>query len=104
MSQSPRDPTFRAVTPAPVDQDQIARVLDPFGSSLTFPADVYVSSDVLAWEREHLWRSAWVCVGRLEELLGRGQLIAVDVAGEGVLLSRDATGVVRAFSNVCRHR
>jgi len=92
------------VTPAPVDQDQIARVLDPFGSSLTFPADVYVSSDVLAWEREHLWRSAWVCVGRLEELLGRGQLIAVDVAGEGVLLSRDATGVVRAFSNVCRHR
>jgi Rieske 2Fe-2S family protein len=92
------------VKPAPVDQDQIAKVLDPFGSSLTFPAEVYLSSEVLAWEEKYLWRSTWICVGRLEELVERGQARAVDVAGEGVLLSRDETGVVRAFSNVCRHR
>ena len=90
--------------PAPVDPDQISRVLDPFGSSLTFPADVYLSEDLLAWEREHLWQSTWNCVGRLDELVTPGQLRAIDVGGEGVLLSRDADRNLRAFSNVCRHR
>jgi len=45
-----------------------------------------------------------VCVGRLDELLQPGQLRAVDVAGEGVLISREQDGSLRAFSNVYRHR
>ncbi|HEX6146370.1 MAG TPA: aromatic ring-hydroxylating dioxygenase subunit alpha [Acidimicrobiia bacterium] len=90
--------------PAPLDQDQITRVLDVFGSSLTLPADAYLSADVLAWEREHLWQETWNCVGRLDELVGPGQLRAIEVGGEGVLLSRDPGGELRAFSNVCRHR
>ena len=76
------------MNPAPVDPEQISRVLDPFGSSLTFPADVYLSEDVLAWERQHLWQSTWNCVGRLDELVTPGQLRAIDVGGEGVLLSQ----------------
>ena len=32
------------------------------------------------------------------------QLRAIDVAGEGVLLSREGDGSLSAFSNVCRHR
>ena len=92
------------MNPAPVDPEQISRVLDPFGSSLTFPGDVYLSEDVLTWERQHLWQSTWNCVGRLDELVTPGQLRAIDVGGEGVLLSRDADGALRAFSNVCRHR
>jgi Rieske 2Fe-2S family protein len=79
-------------------------VLEPFGHSLTLPADAYLSPDVLEWELENLWRSSWVCVGRLDNLLSPGQLRAIDVSGEGVLLSRDADGSLRAFSNVCRHR
>ena len=92
------------MNPAPVDPEQISRVLDPFGSSLTFPADVYLSEDVLAWERQHLWQAMWTCVGRLDEVLAAGQLRAVDVGGESVLLSRESDGTLRAFSNVCRHR
>ncbi len=90
--------------PAPIDQHRIAQALNPFGHSLTFPAEAYLTEEVLAWERETLWRSNWVCVGRLDELLQPGQLRAVDVAGEGVLLSRETGGSLRAFSNVCRHR
>ncbi len=89
---------------APIDQEQIRGALRPFGESLTFPADAYLSPDVLAWEMDELWRSNWVCVGRLDELLQPGQLRAIDVAGEGVLLSRESDGTLRAFSNVCRHR
>ena len=90
--------------PAPLDNDQIRDVLKGFGNSLTFPAAAYLSPDVLKWELENLWRATWVCVGRIEDLLSPGQIRAVDVAGEGVLLSRDSDGSLRAFSNVCRHR
>ncbi len=90
--------------PAPIDQNQIRAALRGFGESLTFPADAYLSPDVLAGEMQNLWRSNWVCVGRLDELLKPGQLRAVDIAGEGVLLSREQDGSLRAFSNVCRHR
>ncbi len=90
--------------PAPIDQNQIRAALRGFGESLTFPAEAYLSPDVLAWEMQNLWRSNWVCVGRLDELLKPGQLRAVDIAGEGVLLSREQDGSLRAFSNVCRHR
>jgi Rieske 2Fe-2S family protein len=48
--------------PAPVDQEQIWPVLDAFGSSLTLPAEAYLSPDVLAWERENLWQATWNCV------------------------------------------
>jgi Rieske 2Fe-2S family protein len=90
--------------PAPLDQSEVQAVLKGFGESLTFPADAYLSPQVLEWELDHLWRSNWVCVGRLDELLAPGQLRAIDVAGEGVLLSREQDGRLRAFSNVCRHR
>jgi Rieske 2Fe-2S family protein len=92
------------MTPAPLNQEDVRNALKSFGESLTFPADAYLSLDVLAWEQEHLWRSMWNCIGRLDELLAPGQLRAIEVGGEGVLLSRDPDGSLRAFSNVCRHR
>jgi Rieske 2Fe-2S family protein len=90
--------------PAPLNQEEIRNALRGFGDSLTFPANAYLSPDVLAWEKENLWRSVWVCVGRLDEILAPGQLRAIDVGGEGALLSREIDGSLRAFSNVCRHR
>jgi Rieske 2Fe-2S family protein len=90
--------------PAPLNQEDMRNTLKGFGDSLTFPADAYLSPEVLAWETDNLWRSTWNCVGRLDELLAPGQLRAIDVAGEGVLLSRERDGTLSAFSNVCRHR
>jgi Rieske 2Fe-2S family protein len=90
--------------PAPLNQEDIQNTLKGFGESLTFPAAAYLSPEVLAWEKDNLWRSMWNCVGRLDELLAPGQLRAIDVAGEGVLLSREGDGSLSAFSNVCRHR
>ncbi|HEX6222662.1 MAG TPA: aromatic ring-hydroxylating dioxygenase subunit alpha, partial [Acidimicrobiia bacterium] len=89
---------------APLDPAEIARVVAPFGQNLTLPAGAYVSEDVFAWEIENVFRSTWVCVGRGDELVGPGQIRAIDVAGEGVLLARDRDGALTAFSNVCRHR
>ncbi len=92
------------VAPAPLDEKQLRRVIAGFGSSLTLPAAAYTSDEVFRWEEEHIFRSGWVCVGHIDDLLTPGQIRAVEVGGEGVLLVRDGRDALRAFSNVCRHR
>ncbi len=90
---------------APLNLDEIARVVAPFGENRTLPAAAYVAQDVFDWEMANVFRSTWVCVGRGDELVAPGQIRAVEVSGEGVLLARDRdSGEVTAFSNVCRHR
>ena len=89
---------------APLDTVEIKQVVAPFGQNRTLPADAYVSEEVYAWEMDNIFRSTWVCVGRSDELVGPGQIRAVEVSGEGVLLARDREGALTAFSNVCRHR
>ncbi len=89
---------------APIDQAALADVLAPFGKSRTLPGEAYHSEALFKWEQSELFNRHWVCLGRTEDLLQPGQLRAVDQANETVLLTRDRDGVVRAFSNVCRHR
>ncbi|HEX9762503.1 MAG TPA: aromatic ring-hydroxylating dioxygenase subunit alpha [Acidimicrobiia bacterium] len=89
---------------APLNIEALERVIAPFGQNRTLPAAAYTSEEVFAWETENISRSTWVCVGRLDELVSPGQIRAIEVAGESVLLARDPEGSLTAFSNVCRHR
>ena len=89
---------------APLDPVAVADVLLPFGASRTLPAAAYRSQELFDWEREEIFNHAWVCLGRTSELLGPGQLRAIDHGNETVLLSRSVEGELKAFSNVCRHR
>ncbi|HYJ77272.1 MAG TPA: aromatic ring-hydroxylating dioxygenase subunit alpha [Actinomycetes bacterium] len=92
-------------TTAPVGADGLASALRPFGESTMLPAEAYTSPAVLAWERRHFFAASWVCVGRVADLLPEGRTQVACIAGDvAVLLSRDASGAVRAFANTCRHR
>jgi len=44
----------------------------------------------------------WVC--HVEKVRDKGQYIAVDIAGQPIIVVRDRQGVLRAFYNVCKHR
>jgi Rieske 2Fe-2S family protein len=90
------------IPPAPLDPEQVALALAPFGESRLLPRDAYVSDQVLEWERRYLFDD-WMCVGRSSDIPATG-LRAESVGGYGVLLVRDDDGVLRAFENVCRHR
>lgn len=70
----------------------------------TLDAHWYRSPEIFATERERLFARGWSCVGRAEQIATPGDFILVDVAGESVIVTRDARGDVRAFFNVCRHR
>jgi Rieske 2Fe-2S family protein len=64
----------------------------------------YRSQDVFELERETVFAHEWFYAARADEAPEPGDWVAVDVAGESVLLVRGAEGELRGFYNVCRHR
>jgi glycine betaine catabolism A len=91
--------------PAPIDRERVSAVLAPtLATSRTLPAAAYLSADVFGWERAHFFEGSWVCVGRADDVSDPGDQRAVRVGEEGVLLVRGPDGILRGFSNTCRHR
>ena len=62
--------------------------------------------DEAVWqeEKDKIWHSTWVCVGRAEEVAHPGDYRTYDVAGESIFVTRNAEGDLRGFFNVCAHR
>jgi glycine betaine catabolism A len=74
------------------------------GLEPSLPRAAYVSGEVFERERQAMFLREWFCVGREEHIPQRGDYLAVDVAGEPVLVVRAEADEVRAFYSVCRHR
>ena len=81
----------------------------------TLASRLYTDPQVLESEKERIFRRTWQLVGTLRQSCGEvngvkrtiadpESFFTVDVAGEPVVVVRDAQGTLRAFSNVCRHR
>ena len=70
----------------------------------TLPSSWYLDEDVFALEREHIFLSEWLCVGRQEDIPASGDHRVLDIQGESIILLRNNQGQLRAFYNVCRHR
>ena len=81
----------------------------------TLASRYYTDPAVLLLEKERIFRRTWQLVGTLGQPCGEvggvkrtiadaGAYFTVDVIGEPVVVVRDQAGVLRAFSNVCRHR
>jgi len=81
----------------------------------TLASRYYTDPAVLALEKERIFRRTWQLVGTLSQDCGdsngKNRTIAdpesfftFDLAGEPIVVVRDASGALRAFSNVCRHR
>jgi phenylpropionate dioxygenase-like ring-hydroxylating dioxygenase large terminal subunit len=69
----------------------------------TLPAAAYL--DEAVWEREvqHVFRSGWVPVCRVDQLPRSGDRYATTIAGHPVVAVRDGDDV-RVLTNVCQHR
>lgn len=57
-------------------------------------------------ERETIFRRTWLIMGRVEDLPNAGDYIVkdVEICGASILITRQASGAIRAFHNVCSHR
>jgi phenylpropionate dioxygenase-like ring-hydroxylating dioxygenase large terminal subunit len=81
-----------------------ANVAQPFEAAFAMPKSVYTSPAFLAQEERHVFAHDWLCAGRADTLPNTGDYLTLTIAGEPVIVIRDATGGLRAMSNVCRHR
>ena len=77
---------------------------DGLGLQRALPRQAYLDDAVWAREQEQLFARQWFAVARGEDVVGSGDVLVVDVAGESVLLVRGRDGTLRAFYNLCRHR
>jgi choline monooxygenase len=76
----------------------------PLERARSIPACWYTDADVYAAERRHVFGNTWLVAGRVDQLHGPGSFFTTEIAGEPILVLRDAEGTLRAFYNVCRHR
>ena len=70
----------------------------------TIPARWYTDPRVLEHERRSLFARTWQVAGLTAWAPRPGTYFGCEIAGEPVLVTRAGDGVLRAFSNVCRHR
>ena len=70
----------------------------------TIPSRCYSDAGYLERERLRVFGRTWQLVGRCEQVAQPGSYFTADVAGEPILVVRGQDGVLRALSNVCRHR
>ena len=68
------------------------------------PVEHYLSDDRFQLERERIFRTTPLVAAHTSELSEPGAFLRRDVAGLPVLLTREKSGAVNAFLNVCRHR
>ena len=70
------------------------------------PREMYVDEATWRRERDAVLFGEWFCIGRVDALglAVPSRVVAIDVAGESVLVTSDEEGVLHAAYNVCRHR
>jgi phenylpropionate dioxygenase-like ring-hydroxylating dioxygenase large terminal subunit len=66
--------------------------------------ELYTEADVLAFERAHLFDRSWSIVATDEQLAAPGSYVTATVQNAPLAIVRDASGTLRAFHNICRHR
>ncbi|MDQ2816948.1 MAG: aromatic ring-hydroxylating dioxygenase subunit alpha [Candidatus Eremiobacteraeota bacterium] len=71
---------------------------------MTLPGSYYTSNDTFAAERERIFATHWLCVGREEQLPKPGDYFLSEILDESIIVVRDDEARLRAFYNVCRHR
>lgn len=70
----------------------------------TIPARWYRDPSMLHLEREKIFARTWQPAGHAKTVADPGTYFACEIAGEPIVITRARDGVLRAFSNVCRHR
>ncbi|MGB7271193.1 MAG: Rieske 2Fe-2S domain-containing protein [Albidovulum sp.] len=65
---------------------------------------IYTSPEFLELELDEIFNHEWFCVGREDEYENPGDYRATTIGRDPVIVLRDRAGMLRAMSNICRHR
>lgn len=89
------------MSPLPGQKDL---TIDPISRASTIPAKWYVDPGMFDVEIDRVFGRTWQLVGRTDQLREPGAYFTCEVAREPLIVARGSDDVIRAFSNVCRHR
>lgn len=70
----------------------------------TLPSRFYLDGEVLDLEKRNVFARTWQLVGNAAQVREAGQYFTTTVGDEPLLVVRGNDRVLRAMSNVCRHR
>jgi Rieske 2Fe-2S family protein len=78
----------------------------------TLPQRYFVSAEIFRQEQEQIFSTQWLLVGHQSQIADAGDYFLVSAppssdyraAGESLIITRDKSGAIHGFYNVCRHR
>ncbi len=86
-----------------VDRITIGYTADP-AASMSLRAEAYTDQHWFDVDQRSIIARSWQWVCDVEQVRDPGQYVAIDIAGNPIVVVRDRDGQLRAFYNVCRHR
>jgi len=66
--------------------------------------DLYLSPELFALEQRHFFANTWNYVGHASEVPAAGDYVAVEIAGQPLLMVRQGDGGIRVLNNRCAHK
>jgi len=81
-----------------------AALLESLRQGFTLPAAWYTDATLFDVERARIFRRSWQFAGYAEQLAERGAYFTTRVGDTPLVLTRDQSGEIHAFVNICRHR
>src|ERR1700722_1068329 len=66
--------------------------------------DVYLDPGIFELEMRRLWRRTWIYVGHESQVRDSGDFYTADIAGQPVVMVRDANGAIHVLLNRCAHK
>jgi phenylpropionate dioxygenase-like ring-hydroxylating dioxygenase large terminal subunit len=84
--------------------ESLQKLFEGYREGYALPGAVYKDPEIYEIEVEHILLKSWLYVGHQSLIPERGDYFLFEIAGESVILIRDAQGGINALLNVCRHR
>ena len=81
-----------------------AHVRRPLAEASPLPWQCYASPEWHEREMDSIFRSEWLCVGRVDQVPKPGDFFSIPLLGQPLVVTRDHNGKVNVLSAVCRHR
>jgi phenylpropionate dioxygenase-like ring-hydroxylating dioxygenase large terminal subunit len=82
----------------------LSGVVGPIETAATLPPACYADASVAEIERDAVFRTSWIGVGRSDQWKAAGDYTALTISDIPVIIIRDKLAALKAFANTCRHR
>ncbi|MGH3802464.1 MAG: aromatic ring-hydroxylating oxygenase subunit alpha [Pseudonocardiaceae bacterium] len=83
---------------------ELRRYLEPEPPAISLPPRAFTSPELYELERTRIFGRSWILIAHTDQLATPGDYVALTIAGEPLVVTRDKNGALHGMSPVCRHR